>query len=109
MLQDLTVHLNEYLRNNDKGRPVHIITDARNMEQFPTTVSSVRSALKQLAPFGIDIIIGFDNPIVRFIASVISKLSKFEVRMVKDMDEALATLSQLDPSLSLIRSTELVK
>ena len=96
-LSALGEELNRFL--NEGQSPIHVITDARNLGSFPTKAQDVRNALKNLEAFGIDIIVGFKNPIAKFLATVMSRLSNFEVRLVDDMEQAENTLRRLDPTL----------
>ncbi len=99
-LQQCTQELNRLFATGTA--PVHIITDARQMGKFPTKLLEVRKALSELSSFGMDIIIGFDNPVARFLASAVSQMSRFEVRLVKDKAEAIQIISRIDSSLAYL-------
>lgn len=82
--------------------PVHILTDVTHMGRYPGNVTEFRNAMQMLTGrFDSNILIGRSSPMLKFIASVISQVSRYELRMVSSLDEALDALSKIDPNLSL--------
>ena len=79
---------------------MHVLSDVRALKRFPMSLPAIREVIPALDGFGVDILVGDHNTIIQFMVTVVSQLSKLELRQAKTIDEALAILVRLDASLS---------
>lgn len=99
-LQEMNAEILVYLEHGTA--PVHVISDVREVTEFPRRITQINKILIYLrhANMGWEIAIGDQNPIVRFIASTVSQMAGVNVSMVKTMEEGLAILSRVDPTIA---------
>jgi hypothetical protein len=82
--------------------PVHIIGEVGEKGSIPTDISLLtrKSALSS-EKFGHLIVVGA-NPLVRFIAKMVTSVLKTNVHMVNSLDEAKALLHEKDSTISIL-------
>lgn len=83
--------------------PIHVISDLTKMSTFPTQLGQVNTMAKDFMGhpnMGALVLINTsNNPLVRFIGSVVSQITGVEFYIVKDFDDAVERLKRLDPNL----------
>lgn len=82
--------------------PVHLVIDVRQLDEFPTNISKIRNSARRylmLDNMGWMVVVGFDNPIIRFLSSVITQMTDINMIQVDDLDEAMARLQKVDLTL----------
>lgn len=82
---------------------VHVFVDVREMKDFPRNLIQVREAVKlsfKHSSMGWEILVGHQNPIVRFLASVVCQMSDINLHMVNTPEEGFAFLATLEPELA---------
>jgi hypothetical protein len=87
--------------------PVHIISDARQMIHFPTNILKVKQLTQSWLKhpnMGWAIVVGKSNPMLNFLAAVVTQVISVKYRMVATPEEALAILRSFDPSLIVVES-----
>lgn len=89
--------LRKYIEAGDI--PIHLIADLSQLGKVPTSIAEIRKALGSLNKLSSSIIVGANNPVIKFMASVFAKLGGYEVRTVSSIDEAIEVITRLDPSL----------
>jgi hypothetical protein len=81
---------------------IHSLQDSRFQKSFPSNINvlakTVREALAH-PQMGWLISVGIDNDLIRFVATLVSKLTRTRHRVIADYDEALAFLNKADSSL----------
>jgi hypothetical protein len=88
--------------------PVHIVIDARTVEQAPFNLRSLQEAVTAFREPGVGwILVIANNAVFRFWASAISQLSKAKFRSVQTPDEAIQILMHLDPSVGELLPVEI--
>src|SRR5690606_33560198 len=70
-------------------RPIHLIGDLSGLKQAPKSIAEIRKAQGNLNELASTIIVGANNPVIKFMASVFAKLGGYEVRTVSSIDEAI--------------------
>lgn len=83
-----------------EGSNVHLLADFTKLGTVPRSIADSRKYLGRLNGLKSSIIIGLENPIVRFMANVFGKLGGYEVRVVNNLEEAKMVVARLDPTLS---------
>lgn len=87
------------------GTPlVHMIIDISKVEKFPTNLASIREMMKKQGDaetVGWVLLVGAHNPVVRFIASIITQLSgeNIHFRLIDSLNEAIDFLHEHDATL----------
>lgn len=109
--ENLTI---EELRENDavildmvssSNEKVHLVIDVTKLKKFPTKVGEIRqSAARYLQRdnMGWLVVIGFSNPLIRFLSSVITQLSNINLIQVDSIDEAITRLQKIDPVITVV-------
>ena len=88
--------------------PVHIVIDARTVEQAPFNLRALQEAVTAFREPGIGwILIIANNAVFRFWASAISQLSKAKFRSVQSPEEAMSLLMHLDSSVGELLPVEI--
>jgi hypothetical protein len=86
--------------------PIHVISDLTKMSTFPTQLGQVNTMAKDFMGhpnMGALILINTsNNPLVRFIGSVVSQITGVEFYIVKNFEDAVERLKRLDPNLDLV-------
>ena len=98
MLANLVDELNDYFAQGKP--PLHVITDTTHIGRLPRNLAEIRRAVNKVGRFDVNIIVGKDSPILRFVASVMSQLSQYELKWVHTRSEAVTLLAKLDLSLA---------
>ena len=82
--------------------PVHVIVDTTKMGRSPTNLMQVKDTVPYLKypNMGVMVIIGGNNPLVRFMSTAIGQLLGVRLRVTGSLDEAEALLRQLDATLA---------
>lgn len=83
---------------------VHSVIDITGVQKFPTNLAAIREIMSIQTDgdaVGWVLIVGADNPVIRFIASVITQLvmEKIHFRLMDSMDAALEFLQEHDATL----------
>jgi hypothetical protein len=86
----------------DKGKaPVHLIVNTTDLKQFPTNVNGLRKSLAYLAHPNIGwIIIVNTNPLLNFLAHIVTSIVQAKSRTVKTFEEGKQLLRTLDASVT---------
>lgn len=99
---EFNTHLrDEYLEKGDS--PVHVIIDATALTSYPRSLSTLRTgtALSIGHPnIGWVILVGFDNPLVKFLASTVVQILGVKFKQVNSLELAKDVLSRVDSRLS---------
>jgi hypothetical protein len=81
-------------------RPLFVVSDLSELGRYPINAAEYQKAVRALAgQIDTSILIGMSSPILKFISSFLSQISKYELRMVDTMDEALVLIERLQPGL----------
>ena len=89
---------NYFESNENNGQPIHLIVDLRSMTDFPKKLGSVRDASRKTANFsqlGWLILIGVDNPLLKFLSTTILQLVRINCKIVQTLEEAEITLERV--------------
>ncbi len=83
---------------------VHMIIDISRVEKFPTNLAAIREMMKKQGDsetVGWVLIVGADNPVIRFIASIITQLSgeNIHFRLIDSLNDAVDFLHEHDATL----------
>lgn len=100
-VHNLNHDIQTYVRS---GQPlVHVICDLKNIEKFPTNVAGMRKSLEQMEHdrMGWVIVCGAGNPLLRFIASVITQfvIPNVRLRMFDTVQQGIEFLHEHDATL----------
>jgi hypothetical protein len=80
--------------------PVHVIVDLTNVGKYPSSLKDIMSTMRQRVPDKVGwMLVVTQNPIMRFVASIIFQLARLRVRMFQTIQEALDFLKENDDSL----------
>ena len=76
--------------------PVYLVVDLRQIRSFPTNLGILRGALSDNSHESLVkmLVVGQLNPLVRFIAGILTRLSNDDVANVETMEEALALIDR---------------
>jgi hypothetical protein len=86
--------------------PVHDIVDGLNISKPPFDIKALSAATTFFAEPNLGWVIYINrSPVLAFLGSLASKVYSGRFKVVHSLDEALATLHQLDPSLALYEVT----
>ena len=99
---DSSVEIRNYI--NEGTPPIHLIGDLTKLKQAPKSIAELRKAQGNLNSLASTIIVGANNPMIRFMANVFAKLGGYEVRTVDSVDQAAEVISRLDPTLEHLTS-----
>lgn len=81
---------------------IHSIQDSRYQKSFPNNVNALAQTVQEALRhprMGWLLSVGIDNDLVRFVATLVSQLTRTRHRIIEDYDEALAFLKRIDASL----------
>lgn len=83
----------EYVENyfTGDGRKTHLIADLRAMDNYPKNLAQIRDATKMTASqegLGWIILIGTDNPFVKFMATTVFQLVRVNCKIVATLEDA---------------------
>lgn len=83
----------EYVENyfTGDGRKIHLIADLRAMDNYPKNLAQIRDATKMTASqegMGWIILIGTDNPFVKFMATTVFQLVRVNCKIVATLEDA---------------------
>lgn len=83
--------------------PVHLIIDISDIEEYPRNISAIQKAVNIFRSYSsIDwiLLVGFNNPLTRFIANSNLQIFGMRFRFASTMDQALEILGKVDIRLS---------
>lgn len=87
----------------DKGTPpVHLICDVRQITSYPTQIFVIKQASEiylRHPNMGRLLLVGFDNPLMRFIASAVSQTMRARFQQAESIEQALSNLKAYDQTL----------
>jgi hypothetical protein len=90
----------------EKGQaPVHIILDASQLTGYPRNIRVLKKASETTAShpdLGWLLLVGFDNPVVKFFSTVLVQMFKLRFKQVGTVEEAVTTIERVDLSLKKI-------
>jgi hypothetical protein len=93
--QDLIVLMNQV------SRPVHLIFDVRQLEQFPPLIEFIRSPYLTHHLKGQIVVIGLsEKPLFRILVNSLMRGLRLVIHSVDSLEEAQTLLLQADPSLT---------
>jgi len=90
---------NESITINSE-HPVHILIDNTSLKKQPSLQTQAR-ATPNTSTVGWIIVIGQQNPVLRFGSSIAAQVAKINIRFVDSMSEAIETLKRVDQNLTI--------
>jgi hypothetical protein len=82
--------------------PVHVIVDLTRVEKYPSSLREVMSTMRQKAPEKVGwMLIVTENPIMRFVASMVFQLVRLRLRTFATMEQAKGFLAEIDETLAM--------
>jgi hypothetical protein len=100
------IEFNTHLRDEylEKGeRPIHCIIDAAGLTGYPRNIGTLRrgTSISVNHPnIGWVVLVGFDNPLVKFLASAVVQILGIKFKQVESLAEAREILSRVDTRLT---------
>lgn len=91
---------------------VHTIQDSREMTSFPNKLGSVMKSVRESLTephMGWLLSVGIENDLVRFIATMVAKMTKLRHRIFVEMDDAYAFLQHVDTTLPQLSDIQLTQ
>jgi len=88
---------------DDSVKPTHLICDLRGLRGHPQRVKPILEASKiylKHPAMGWVIFIGLENPVVSFLVTVITQITRTNFKAVSTLREAQDTLIHVDPDLN---------
>jgi hypothetical protein len=85
--------------------PVHIISDTRDMRQFPTSLIKVKEINEKWLRhpnLGWAVVVGNSNILLNFLAAAVTKMIGVNYRMVATHEDAIVTLKKIDATVDRI-------
>lgn len=82
----------------DPAKKVHLICDLRGMDNYPKNLMRVRDATQKTATnpsLGWIILVGTDNPFIKFLATTVFQLVKINCKIVLTIEEAEQILDRV--------------
>jgi hypothetical protein len=79
--------------------PVHLIIDIFDIEEYPRNISIIQKAVsifQQHPSMGWVVLVGFNNPLTRFIANINLQIFGLSFRFAATMEEAIESLTKVD-------------
>ncbi|MCA9913156.1 MAG: hypothetical protein KC496_07395 [Anaerolineae bacterium] len=97
-LKDALVVVQQYF---DAGTPpMYLVQDNRDVVQFPRSVQALRPLLKAHPHVSRVVYIkNPDQPAIRYMTSILVSLAGMAFTAVDDLEDALQTLKEIDPTL----------
>jgi len=95
----LEINTRQYDLIVNQTRRIHLIADVRELKKFPTQLSSFQrstTSYLKLDTMGWVFIVGNNNPIFRFLASIVTQVSSIDMRQVDTIEEAIQHLNHID-------------
>ncbi len=87
----------------DKGTaPVHLICDVRQITSYPTQIFVIKQASEiylRHPNMGRLLLVGFDNPLMRFIANAVSQTMRARFQQAESIEQAISSLKVYDETL----------
>jgi hypothetical protein len=89
-----------FIKLLDSGQaPIHLLVDTSKLTQFPTNLNALRKSQGYLAHPNVGWIIMVNtNPLLNFLAHMVTSIAKANTRMVKSLEEGKQLLRTLDAS-----------
>ncbi|QPC82661.1 hypothetical protein G4Y79_23730 [Phototrophicus methaneseepsis] len=100
LMAAMTILKEDYLDHS--AEPIHLILDLSELKVFPKRMPDLHKAMGIIAGhsnMGWVIIVGFLNPVLNFIASLLTQIYNVHLTSEPDMERALATLRRIDTRL----------
>jgi len=87
----------------DEGvTPVHVIADLSKVGRYPSSLRDILGTMRQNNPEKMGwMVVVTENPMMRFVASIIFQIARLRLRMFPTMQQALAFLAETDETLAL--------
>jgi hypothetical protein len=82
--------------------PVHVICDVLGVESYPHNIAIIKKGSQPYLShrsMGWFIFLGFDTPIMRFLANTIMQILMRNFKHARTMEDALAILCRVDPGV----------
>jgi hypothetical protein len=81
-------------------RPVHAVADATHAESIPKHINTIVREYQEVKPEdnGFTVLIA-TSPLTRFFTQLLFRALRLEVRFAATVDDALAILGRIDPTL----------
>jgi hypothetical protein len=85
----------------DQGTPpIHIILDTTNVKKHPMNVAKLRQASKILDHPAVGwIVLISSNPVIHFLATVVTQITKSRYRSASSVEEAIPFLREQDQTI----------
>jgi hypothetical protein len=83
--------------------PVHLICDVRHITSYPTQIFVIKQASEiylRHPNMGRLVLVGFDNPLMRFIANAVSQTMRARFQQANSVEEAVQGLKAMDETLA---------
>lgn len=96
------IALNQHIRDEylEKGEaPVHFICDATSLTGYPRNIKVIQEATQismKHPAMGWAILVGVDNPLVRYLASIIAQVIGLRFKVAGSLQEAESILEKLE-------------
>lgn len=103
-VQDVKAHYDE------QDNPIHIITDGRDLEQFPASIIQLANDLRSMMTHPkLDWIFLINNgksPLMKFISTTVSSILDARFKNVQTFEEALIIIRKQDPNVDWSQADE---
>ena len=87
---------------NEGTAPVHVIADLTKVERYPSSLRDILNTMRQNNPEKVGwMVVVTENPIMRFVASMIFQMARLRLRIFPTMAQAVAFLNDIDDTLGL--------
>jgi hypothetical protein len=101
-LMEATTLIKEQYLDNHEG-PIHMMADLSELQDFPKRVNELHKAMDLFArhpSMGWVILIGFRNPVVNFLASLLTQVTNLNMKTESSQERALDILKRVDATLT---------
>jgi len=91
-----------YVQGADTPRLVHLIIDVSTLDGFPTNIVQIKQSANSylsLPTMGWLAVVGVDNPIIRFLSTIVTQMTNVNLIQVESVDQGLERLLHLDPTI----------
>ncbi len=98
---DAIIEMNTHVRDKylaPASHKIHCVMDATGLSSYPNNLKVLHKATEvsvRHPNMGWVILVGFDNPILRFIGGAIGQILNVNFRQVKSLEEARKTLEHI--------------
>lgn len=111
-LEELNAYIDQ-IRQMMQAHPrfVHLISDARGLEKYPTSLATLQgmvSNLLGLEQIGWVVTLGIDDPLLNFISTTLAKIAQVRYKSVKSIEEAKQFLKTSDTTINFAQADESV-